>query len=61
MNSKDIIPLAYDEFKNVSIWMKKFHPRIGSGYISSRTWGGNTQIKKTDLNLIYQLAIYGLE
>lgn len=61
VSPKGIIPLAYNEFNQVSIWMKKFHPRSGSGYISSRTWGANTQIKETDLDLLYKIAVYGLE
>lgn len=59
--SKDIIPLAYNEFNDISIWMKKFHPRQGSGYISIRTWGANIQIKEEDLQLLYNIAVYGLE
>lgn len=61
VSSKDIIPLAYNEFNDVSIWMKKFHPSISSGYISCRTWSFNVPAKTEDLNLIYQLAVYGLE
>ncbi|MDO5972526.1 PQQ-binding-like beta-propeller repeat protein [Flavivirga aquimarina] len=61
VSSRGIIPLAYNEFNQVSIWMKKFHPRDGSGYISCRTWGANTKIKETDLDLLYKIAIYGLE
>lgn len=59
--SEQITPLAYNEFGEISIWMKKFHPRLGSGYISFRTWGANTQPRNQDLDLLYQIAVYGLE
>lgn len=56
-----IIPFGYDEFGRVNSWMKKFHPRAGSGFISCRTWSWNVPIKKEDLEFIYQLAIHELE
>ncbi|MEP4949179.1 MAG: hypothetical protein ABJU26_16725, partial [Flavobacteriaceae bacterium] len=61
INSKNVVPLAYNEFNEISFWVKKFHPRSGSGFVSGRTWGSNVSIKEKDLDLIYRLAIYGLE
>lgn len=56
-----VIPFAYDEFGRVSLWMKKYHPRAGSGFISCRTWSWNVPIKKEDLELLHKLAIHELE
>jgi outer membrane protein assembly factor BamB len=56
-----IVPLGYDEFGRVNAWMKKFHPRPGSGFISCRTWSWNVPIRQTDLDYIHKLAIYALE
>jgi len=56
-----VIPFAYDEYGRVSVWRKKFHSRPGSGFISCRTWGWNVPIKDEALELIYQMAIYGLQ
>lgn len=61
VSGKGIIPLATNEFGQTSFWMKKFHPRAGAGYISGRTWGANTRISARDLQLLHDLAIYGLE
>ncbi|WP_303282834.1 outer membrane protein assembly factor BamB family protein [Flavivirga amylovorans] len=61
VNKDQVIPLAFDEFNRVSIWMKKYNSRVGSGFISSRTWSWNLEIQDYDLNLIHQLATYGLE
>lgn len=56
-----VIPFAHDEYGRVSLWMKKFNPRPGSGFISARTWAWNVPIQEKDLQLIYQLAIHELE
>ena len=56
-----VVPLAKDEFGRINAWMKKFHPRPGSGFVSCRTWAWNVPIKKEDLELINQLAIFALE
>lgn len=58
---KGIIPLAHDEFGRVNCWMKKFNPRLGSGFISCRSWSWNVPIQEDDLELIYNLASYGLD
>jgi outer membrane protein assembly factor BamB len=57
----DILPLAYDEFNRISAWVKVFCPKPGSGFVSCRTWGWNLPIKDQDLEIIYNLATYGLE
>ncbi len=57
----DIVPLAIDEYNRISVWLKKFNPRPGSGFVSCRTWSWNVNIKDSELSLIHQLAIYGLE
>ncbi|WP_162623280.1 outer membrane protein assembly factor BamB family protein [Confluentibacter sediminis] len=54
---KGVIPLAFDEFGRVNAWMKKFNSKPESGFISCRTWSWNVDIKETDLELIYKLAI----
>nr|WP_299070294.1 PQQ-binding-like beta-propeller repeat protein [uncultured Allomuricauda sp.] len=61
IESNNITPLAYNEFNEISFWVKKFHPRLGSGFVSGRTWGHNVSIKEKDLDLLYKLAINGLE
>lgn len=59
--SNEVIPLGIDEHGRASIWLKKFNPRPGSGFISCRTWSWNVGIKQTDLEIIHQLAIHELE
>lgn len=61
VSANGLVPLAIDEFGRVSLWVKYFHPRPGSGFISCRTWGWNVPIKEDDLAIIHQLAVYGLE
>lgn len=56
-----VIPLAYDEFGRISLWVKKFNPRPGSGFVSARTWSWNVPIREMDLELIYKLAMHELE
>lgn len=58
--SSEITPLAYNEFGKVSAWVKKFHPRIGSGFVSCRTWAWNVPIRDHELEILYNLAVYGL-
>ena len=61
VKKKNVTPLAFDEFGRVSAWVKNFHSRPGSGYVSLRTWGWNVPIKDDDLALILEVADYGLE
>lgn len=56
----NIIPLAFDEFDRVTAWRKAFSKHHGSGFVSFRSWAHNTSMKAQDLQLIYQLAMYGL-
>lgn len=56
-----VIPFSYDEYGRVSLWMKKFNSRPGSGFISCRTWSWNVPVKDSDIELIHQMAVYGLE
>jgi outer membrane protein assembly factor BamB len=55
-----VIPLAIDEYNRVSVWLKKFNDQTGSGFISCRTWAWDIPIKNEDLELITELALYGL-
>ena len=57
----DIIPLTTDEFGRANSWMKKFHSRPGSGFISNRSWAWNVGVTPSDLEIIYQVASYGLK
>ncbi len=59
--SDDIIPLAYDEFGNISAWYKSFHPRMATGFVSCRTWAWSVPIRDHQMEIIYKLAVYGLE
>lgn len=61
VHAKSVVPLALDEFGRISIWLKKFDTRPGSGYVSMRTWGWSVPIKDEDLKLIDEVAAYGLE
>ncbi len=56
-----VVPLAFDEFGRISVWVKPFDERPGSGFVSCRTWGWNLPIKPADLEIINLLATYGLE
>jgi outer membrane protein assembly factor BamB len=56
-----VTPLAYDEYNRVSAWLKKFNERSGSGFVSCRTWGWYANVHDEDLELIYNLAVYGME
>lgn len=58
---KGVTPLAYDEFGRISLWMKKFNSRPGSGFISVRTWGWYVPIREGDLQMIRQMAVHELE
>lgn len=58
---KGVVPLGYDEFGYVVAWLKSFHPRSGSGFISLRTWAWSVPIQDEDLELIHEVAEYGLE
>ena len=59
--TNDFTPLAVDEYGRVSVWLKRFHPRPGSGWVSFRTWGFNVPIRDDDLALIAEAASYGLD
>jgi len=61
ISPKGIIPLSYDENKRVGAWLKKFNPRPGSGFISCRSWAWYAPMHDSDFQLIYDLAMYGLE
>jgi len=56
-----IIQLAIDEFGRTSDWIKKFNASNGSGFVSFRNWAFNVPVKKQELELLYQVAIYGLK
>ncbi len=58
---KGVIPLGYDEFNYVVAWIKPFHSRPGSGFVSLRTWGWYVPIEDEDLMLIDEVASYGLD
>lgn len=58
---KGVVPLAFDEFKHVVAWVKPYHARPGSGFVSMRTWGWYVPIRDEDLELIHEVAKYGLE
>ena len=58
---KGIIPLAHDEYGRISLWLKKFNPRPGSGFVSVRTWAWNVPIQQSDLELIHQIAVHELD
>ena len=58
---KDVVPLAFDEFKHVVAWVKPYHTRPGSGFVSLRTWAWYVPIHDEDLELIDEVAKYGLE
>ncbi len=59
--SKDIIPLAYDEFNRISVWYKKFSSQFGAGFVSCKSWAWNVPSNEQDLEIIHQLATYGLQ
>ncbi len=61
VDGKNIIPLAYDEFRRPSIWLKKFVDRPGTGFVSVRTWSYNVPVADRDLDLIYRIAVYQLQ
>jgi outer membrane protein assembly factor BamB len=55
-----VIPLAVDEYNRVSAWLKKFDDQPGSGFISCRTWAWEVPMTNQDLELVNELALYGL-
>ena len=61
VSSEGVIPLAIDEYGRISAWRKEYYPRPGAGFISCRTWAVNVSIKESDLELIHNLALFGLE
>lgn len=58
--SGDIVSLAYDEFGRISAWYKSFHPRTASGFVSCRTWAWSVPIRDSQMEMVYKVAIYGL-
>ena len=58
-----IIPLAIDEFGRISAWVKKFnqHNETGSGFVSFRNWAYSVTPSPQELELLYQVAVYGLK
>lgn len=56
-----VVPLGYDEYGRVGPWLKTFHPRAGSGFVSFRSWGYNVGARADDLAALLRVATYGLE
>lgn len=60
-NPAQVVVLSRDEYGRVGGWMKSFHPRAGSGFVSLRTWGFNVPARAVDLDLIARVAGHGLD
>lgn len=61
VGSRGITPLAIDEYGRITSWLKRFSARPGSGFVFCMPWGWNEPIDESHLNILYQLAIYGLK
>jgi hypothetical protein len=61
VTENNILPLARNEFGQVTAWIKKFNERENSGFFSLRTWSWNVEAREEDLQMIYSVANYGFE
>lgn len=61
LDPAQVTALSHDEYGRVGGWMKTFHPRPGSGFISLRTWGFNVPARADDLALLADIASRGLD
>jgi outer membrane protein assembly factor BamB len=55
-----VVPLAMDEYGRVSVFLKTFHSRPGSGWITFSPKGFNVPITSEELAMLERVASYGL-
>jgi eukaryotic-like serine/threonine-protein kinase len=55
-----IVPLAIDEYGRVSVFLKTFHARPGSGWITFSPKGFNVPVTAEELAMFERVASYGL-
>jgi outer membrane protein assembly factor BamB len=58
--AQGIVPLATDEYGRVSVFLKTFHARPGSGWITFSPKGFNVPITAEELAMLERVASYGL-
>jgi len=61
VENSGIAPLAIDGFGRTTAWTKSYNERPGAGFFSCRTWGWYSPIHDEDLQIILEIANYGLE
>lgn len=61
VTENNIIPLARNEFGQVTAWIKKFNERETSGFVSLRTWAWSVEARERDLQMLYSVVNYGFE
>ncbi|MCF3650091.1 PQQ-binding-like beta-propeller repeat protein [Synoicihabitans lomoniglobus] len=57
----DVTPLAFDEYGRVSAFLKSFHPRPASGWVSFSPTGFGVPLREAELATLARVAAYGLE
>jgi eukaryotic-like serine/threonine-protein kinase len=57
----DLIPLAHDEYGRISAFVKRFHSRLGSGWVSYGPNGFGVPITATELQTLDRVASYTID
>ncbi len=57
----DVMALATDEYGRTSVFVKTFHPRPGSGWVTYSPKGYGSPIRESELIALERVASYGLD
>jgi outer membrane protein assembly factor BamB len=60
-NADGVTALAHDEFGRVGPFLKSFHPRVGSGWVSFGPTGFGTPITQRELHTLERIASYAMQ
>jgi len=60
-SARGLVPLAVDEYGRVGAFLKSFHSRPGSGWITFNPKGFNVPITAEELVMLERVASYGLK
>jgi hypothetical protein len=60
-SDSNLTALASDEFGRVSAFVRKFHPRSGSGWVSYGAKGFGVPITDIELAMLERVAAYGID
>ncbi len=60
IGNRGIIPLSMDGLGRANAWVRKFSDKPGSGFVSCRPSSYSEPMQQSHLELLYTLAMYGL-